>query len=169
MQKIVSIKSYKYFKYFFHIWGTFILTHAVCANTGCQREGSKNKVQLMKKKPNGRKEKNNVDVNIKWTHEEKVIFYDWGKSDAESGDFHLLERCIQQFYHLLFQQFWHVTWFFPYILVMGAKISEYLLEKSRVIHQNPGEENFHIFYYMIAGLSPEQQKKYCLGDPAKYK
>ncbi|XP_072050806.1 LOW QUALITY PROTEIN: myosin-IIIb-like [Amphiura filiformis] len=53
--------------------------------------------------------------------------------------------------------------------VMGAKISEYLLEKSRVIHQNPGEENFHIFYYMMAGLSPEQQKKYHIGDPAKYK
>ena len=52
---------------------------------------------------------------------------------------------------------------------MGAKISEYLLEKSRVVHQNPGEENFHIFYYMMAGLSPEEQKKYHLGDPAKYK
>ncbi|KAG8559678.1 hypothetical protein GDO81_017412 [Engystomops pustulosus] len=42
--------------------------------------------------------------------------------------------------------------FTPTGAVMGAKISEYLLEKSRVIKQAMGEKNFHIFYYIYAGL-----------------
>ncbi|XP_033115293.1 myosin-IIIb-like [Anneissia japonica] len=53
--------------------------------------------------------------------------------------------------------------------VMGAKISEYLLEKSRVIGQNPEEENFHIFYYMFAGLSTEDFQKYKLKSAETYK
>uniref|UniRef100_A0A671DSS9 non-specific serine/threonine protein kinase n=1 Tax=Rhinolophus ferrumequinum TaxID=59479 RepID=A0A671DSS9_RHIFE len=47
--------------------------------------------------------------------------------------------------------------FTPTGAVMGARISEYLLEKSRVIKQAVGEKNFHIFYYIYAGLY--QQKK----------
>ncbi len=56
-----------------------------------------------------------------------------------------------------------------YLSVIGSKISEYLLEKSRLVSQNRGEQNFHIFYYMFAGLSPELQTKYCLSKPESYK
>ncbi|BFZ01812.1 hypothetical protein BsWGS_04851 [Bradybaena similaris] len=50
--------------------------------------------------------------------------------------------------------------------LVGAKISEYLLEKSRVVRQNSGEENFHIFYYLFAS---DTNKKLSLGDPSDYR
>ncbi|NXU85139.1 MYO3B protein, partial [Xiphorhynchus elegans] len=53
--------------------------------------------------------------------------------------------------------------------VQGAKLSEYLLEKSRVVHQDTGERNFHIFYYMFAGLSAEEKEIYGLLDPSLYR
>ncbi|GAB0202976.1 myosin-IIIb-like [Grus japonensis] len=53
--------------------------------------------------------------------------------------------------------------------VRGAKLSEYLLEKSRVVQQDTGERNFHIFYYMFAGLSLEKKEMYGLLDPSLYR
>ena len=43
--------------------------------------------------------------------------------------------------------------------LVGAKITEYLLEKSRIISHAEGEQNFHIFYYIYAGLTPEYLNK----------
>lgn len=53
--------------------------------------------------------------------------------------------------------------------VKGAKINEYLLEKSRVVHQDEGERNFHIFYCMLAGISPQDKEMYGLLDPTQYR
>uniref|UniRef100_A0A671YRV6 non-specific serine/threonine protein kinase n=1 Tax=Sparus aurata TaxID=8175 RepID=A0A671YRV6_SPAAU len=61
--------------------------------------------------------------------------------------------------------------FTPTGAVIGAKISEYLLEKSRVIKQATGEKNFHIFYYIYAGLYHQDKlKTYSLPDrtPPRY-
>ncbi|XP_064163358.1 myosin-IIIb [Anguilla rostrata] len=53
--------------------------------------------------------------------------------------------------------------------VKGAKINEYLLEKSRVVQQDEGERNFHIFYCMLAGISREDKEIYGLLDPTQYR
>ncbi|XP_053186633.1 unconventional myosin-VIIb-like [Scomber japonicus] len=54
-------------------------------------------------------------------------------------------------------------------VIEGARVEQYLLEKSRVCHQAPEERNYHIFYCMLAGISAEEKKTLRLKDSKDYK
>ena len=53
-------------------------------------------------------------------------------------------------------RFGKLTWllFSPSSTLMGSSIATSLLEKARLCAQAPDERNFHIFYFLVAGLPP---------------
>jgi hypothetical protein len=57
----------------------------------------------------------------------------------------------------------------PHFLLFIAKVTEHMLEKSRVVHCGNGERSFHIFYYMFAGLSENEADRYYLSRPEHYR
>nr|XP_017212115.2 unconventional myosin-VIIb-like isoform X2 [Danio rerio] len=52
--------------------------------------------------------------------------------------------------------------------IEGARIEQYLLEKSRVCRQASQERNYHIFYCMLMGMPADQKKILSLGNAAEY-
>ncbi|KAK2462553.1 hypothetical protein APHAL10511_005523 [Amanita phalloides] len=51
----------------------------------------------------------------------------------------------------------------------GVKTLDYYLERNRVAGAPSGERNFHIFYYLVAGASPEERAHLHLNDKTTYR
>jgi myosin heavy subunit len=66
-----------------------------------------------------------------------------------------------------FGKFIHINFSTETGAIVGARISNYLLEKTRITDQIEGERNYHIFYQLFAGAKPEFLKELGLEDGTK--
>ena len=48
--------------------------------------------------------------------------------------------------------------------IVGASVEDFLLEKARITLQAKGDRNFHIFYSLFAGATPEERETLQLQD-----
>uniref|UniRef100_A0A8C8S919 Myosin IXB n=1 Tax=Pelusios castaneus TaxID=367368 RepID=A0A8C8S919_9SAUR len=53
-------------------------------------------------------------------------------------------------------------------IVRGAVVEKYLLEKSRLVSQEKDERNYHVFYYLLLGVSEEERKEFHFKQPEDY-
>ena len=58
-----------------------------------------------------------------------------------------------------FGKFIHINFNTETGVIMGAQVSNYLLEKTRITTQIEGERNYHIFYQLFAGADPALLEK----------
>ncbi|KAI8368723.1 chitin synthase-domain-containing protein [Blakeslea trispora] len=52
--------------------------------------------------------------------------------------------------------------------MLGAKFSNYTLDKSRIVNASGDERNFHIFYYILFGSSSEERAGLHLNETSNY-
>ena len=52
--------------------------------------------------------------------------------------------------------------------IIGAKLSDFLLEKSRIVTHAHDERNYHVFYELLEGLTSDEKRQYGLTTPEKY-
>jgi len=57
-------------------------------------------------------------------------------------------------------------WFDGSFTITGSSNTTYILEKSRVVFQEKDERNYHVFYQLLSGASPELLQKLELADLA---